>query len=122
MGHVIFYEIFKEEEEMLKQSLPANVKAAFTSQTIQESQDKTPPAKLISVRTQSQIPLEWADQIEGILTRSQGYDHLLEYLKHCGKKNSLWLFRRVLLGCGRRTRHHGNVDVDEKGKKANQEF
>ena len=83
---VIFYEAFKEEEEALKQYLPVGVQAAFTSQTIQEAQDKTPPAKLISVRTQSQIPLEWADQIEGILTRSQGYDHLLEYLKQCGKK------------------------------------
>jgi len=34
---------------------------------------------LISVRTQSQLPLAWGPQLSGILSRSTGYDHLLAY-------------------------------------------
>ncbi|HLF18897.1 MAG TPA: NAD(P)-dependent oxidoreductase [Candidatus Omnitrophota bacterium] len=78
---VIFYEAFEEEERAIKKWLPTDIKGRFTSKTIQETKDKTPSAGLISVRTQSDIPLGWARQIKAILTRSQGYDHIVNYCR-----------------------------------------
>ncbi len=78
---VFFYEAFKEEEEALKNFLPKNISAGFTWKTIQEQNDKLPPSTLISIRTQSIIPYEWAEQLNGILSRSTGYDHLKKYQK-----------------------------------------
>jgi len=51
----------------------------FTSSTIQETRHKTPPARLISIRTQSIVPASWAEELDGILSRSTGFDHLLAY-------------------------------------------
>lgn len=79
MIDVFFYEAFKEETENLKKYLSADIQAGFSWQTIQEKKDKNPPAKIISVRTQSIIPLEWADQLSAVLTRSTGYDYLLDF-------------------------------------------
>jgi len=76
---VMFYEAFEEEEAALKKFLPEDISAEFTWKTIQEEGHKDSPAKIVSVRTQSRIPLEWAGTIKGILTRSQGFDHLLAY-------------------------------------------
>jgi len=83
---VIFYEAFKEEEAAIKKFLPDNINARFTDRTIQENGDNKPPAELISTRTQSEIPNEWAKNIKAILTRSQGYDHLLKYRRETGAK------------------------------------
>lgn len=85
MQNVIFYEIFKEEEAALKKILPKNIHARFFSRTIQEVKDKHPPASIISIRTQSRIPLSWASRLKGILTRSQGFDHLVAFRKACGQ-------------------------------------
>jgi D-lactate dehydrogenase len=71
------YEVFAEEEEVLRRLLPAHVHAQYTSDTIQVTQDTTPPARLITTRTQSVVPRGWLPHLEGILTRSSGYDHLL---------------------------------------------
>lgn len=79
MIDVFFYEAFKEETESLKKYLSADIKAGFSWQTIQEKKDKKPPAKIISVRTQSIIPLDWADHLSAILTRSTGYDYLQNF-------------------------------------------
>lgn len=79
MIDVFFYEAFKEETENLKKYLTADIKAGFSWKTIQEKKDKKPPAKIISVRTQSIIPLEWAEQLSAVLTRSTGYDYLLDF-------------------------------------------
>ncbi len=76
---VFFYEAFQEEVAQLKRFLPTNIPAGFTRQTIQESGHKIPPADLISIRTQSSIPLTWAGRVTGILSRSTGYDHLQRY-------------------------------------------
>jgi len=73
----MFYEAFEEEEKAIKSLLPENIRARFTWKTIQEEGDSRPPAGLISIRTQSAIPDEWAGFLNAILTRSQGYDHLL---------------------------------------------
>ena len=79
MVDVAFYEAFEEEEREIKKFFPKHLRARFTSKTIQESGGRDLPAGLISIRTQSRIPLEWVKDIDGILTRSQGYDHLLEF-------------------------------------------
>lgn len=80
---VFFYEAFEEEEENLRKYLPHHINGQFTWKTIQETKDQKPPADLISIRTQSQIPLSWSTEIAGILSRSTGYDHIERYLKKC---------------------------------------
>ncbi|HBC88252.1 MAG TPA: hydroxyacid dehydrogenase [Lentisphaeria bacterium] len=81
MPHAIFYEAFEEEEKILRKVLPKGYKYLFTWKTIQESGHKTPPAKIISTRTQSKFPIGWANKLDAIITRSTGYDHVSDYLK-----------------------------------------
>lgn len=76
---VKFYEVFSDEQEALARFLPEYVTAEYVEDAIQESGDKAPPAPLISIRTQSQIPGDWKGRLGGILTRSHGYDHLTKY-------------------------------------------
>jgi D-lactate dehydrogenase len=77
---VYFYEAFEEEADALRSLLGSQVTFDLTNKTIQETGHVTPPARLISIRTQSVVPIEWADKIDGILSRSTGYDHLKKYL------------------------------------------
>ncbi len=86
MKTIFFYEAFEEETKALKKFLPKNIDAGFSWKTIQEYGGEIPPAKIISIRTQSTIPVDWADSIDGIITRSTGYDHITEYRK-ISKKN-----------------------------------
>jgi D-lactate dehydrogenase len=83
---VYFYEAFEEEAELLSSALGRDISCDFTSKTIQESGHSSTPARLLSIRTQSLIPFEWADQIDGILSRSTGYDHLLTYASSSGTR------------------------------------
>lgn len=76
---VVFYEAFSEEEQLLKELLPPDVNVLFYSKTIQEQGCEEPPAALVSIRTQSEVPESWAPKIKGILTRSTGYDHVARY-------------------------------------------
>ncbi|MGD9634590.1 MAG: NAD(P)-dependent oxidoreductase [Pirellulales bacterium] len=89
MADVWFYEAFQEEAHELRTLLPANISADYTPATIQESGHRTLPARLISIRTQSQIPLDWAPQLDAILSRSTGYDHLRTYAAATGAKLGL---------------------------------
>ncbi|MCC7519812.1 MAG: hydroxyacid dehydrogenase [Verrucomicrobiae bacterium] len=73
---VFFYEAFTEEAAELKQRLPAGVRAGFARETIQESGHGAPPARLISLRTQSKIPPAWFASLDGVLARTTGWDHL----------------------------------------------
>ncbi|MBL7107030.1 MAG: hydroxyacid dehydrogenase [Phycisphaerae bacterium] len=57
------------------------MEAGFTWKTIQEYGESKAPAAIISIRTQSVIPLEWSREISAILTRSTGYGHVRKYLK-----------------------------------------
>ena len=82
---VMFYEAFEEEAEALRRYLPQGITAAFTSHTIQESGHSTPPAGLISIRTQSRVPCDWSGPMRGLLSRSGGYDHLLSFLEGCAQ-------------------------------------
>jgi D-lactate dehydrogenase len=79
MHDVFFYEAFAEEEAALRQLLPAHIDAGFADPTIQETEHTAPVSRLISTRNQSRVPLAWRDRLDGILTRSTGYDHLLEF-------------------------------------------
>ena len=76
---VFFYEAFAEEEEALRSILGTSIACEYSSQTIQELHHEKPPARLISIRTQSKIPVKWSEHLDGILSRSTGYDHLLAY-------------------------------------------
>ncbi len=86
MYDIIFYEVFKEEENAIQRYLPGTVKAQFISRTIQEAGGNHPSAPIISIRTQSRIPDHWAQNLKGILTRATGYDHLLEYRRRTKSK------------------------------------
>ena len=77
---VYFYEAFEEEALSLKSFLGNQLTYEMTDKTIQETDHLNPPARLISIRTQSIIPTEWADKLDGVLSRSTGYDHLKKYL------------------------------------------
>jgi D-lactate dehydrogenase len=81
---VHFYEAFEEETVLLRQYLPAQIHAHFTSNTIQEAGDTEPPAELISIRTQSIIPPSWAGKVSGVISRTTGYDHLVGQKIPCG--------------------------------------
>ncbi len=81
---VFFFEAFAEEEESLKHYLGDQAKAGFSWKSIQEYGAEEPPAPIISVRTQSEIPASWAPQLKAIISRSTGYDHLRAYLQKTG--------------------------------------
>jgi D-lactate dehydrogenase len=78
---VYFYEAFEEEADALKSLLGNQLSYDLTDKTIQEAGHGTPPARLISIRTQSIVPRKWANKLDGILSRSTGYDHLKKYLE-----------------------------------------
>ncbi|HPC36324.1 MAG TPA: NAD(P)-dependent oxidoreductase [Candidatus Marinimicrobia bacterium] len=84
MIDVFFYEAFQEEAEMIKRFLPENITAGFDWQTIQESKHNTPPARIISIRTQSIVPVSWLPKLSAILSRSTGYDHLIPLAQKAG--------------------------------------
>lgn len=73
---VWFYEAFEEEQAELRALLPPWVQAGFSPETLAESGHAHPPAPLISTRTQSVIPRTWFPDVEAVLSRSTGYDHL----------------------------------------------
>ena len=86
MLDVMFYEAFDEEEKLLRKFLPKHINADFTPDTIQEYRFPQLTSSLISIRTQSIIPVAWAKDLKGILTRSTGYDHLLTFRKRTKSK------------------------------------
>lgn len=89
MHDVYFYEAFQEEAESLRRLLPTGISAGYTDLTIQEADHSTPPARLISIRTQSLLPTAWAPSLDAILSRSTGYDHLAAYAASIESKVSL---------------------------------
>ena len=84
---IFFFEAFEEEQTALKKFNANQFTAGYSWKTIQEYAAKEPPADIISVRTQSQIPHEWAGKIKAILTRSTGFDHLTDYCRETGAEN-----------------------------------
>jgi len=94
MLDVYFYEAFEEEAESLRSLLPPTINAAYTDRTIQEAGHAEPPARLISTRTQSRIPLDWSSRLDAILTRSTGYDHVAAYAAAVGPRLALGFLPR----------------------------
>lgn len=86
---VVFFEAFDEEQELLRKICPAHVKAEFTPLTIQEACLSKAPSRVISIRTQSKIPAAWKESLDGILTRSTGFDHIREYQKETKARTGL---------------------------------
>jgi len=82
---IFFYEAFSEEEEALRRHLPGDIPAGFSKETVQESGHTSPPAAIISTRTQSLIPSAWGAHLRGILTRSTGFDHILSFVRRSGE-------------------------------------
>ena len=81
-----FYEAFAEEaERLLHYAAESGLRVGHTPLTIQESGHASPPAPIISLRTQSTLPPLWAPRLSGILSRSTGYDHLFAYRDAVGK-------------------------------------
>jgi D-lactate dehydrogenase len=76
---VFFYEAFDEEAAELRRLLGASITYEMDPRTVQECGHTEPPARLISIRTQSLIPAGWSSTLGGILSRSTGYDHLRAY-------------------------------------------
>ncbi|MCA9398757.1 MAG: hydroxyacid dehydrogenase, partial [Candidatus Omnitrophica bacterium] len=85
MTKVVFYEVYEEEEAVLKKFLPRDFSADFFPKTIQEEGHTSPLAGVVSVRTQSVVPKAWASSLKGVLTRSQGFDHMTAFLKTAGR-------------------------------------
>ncbi len=73
---VFFYEAFAEEADALRRLLPSTISCEYTWKTIQETGHTAPVSTIVSIRTQSVVPSDWADRIGGVLSRSTGYDHL----------------------------------------------
>jgi D-lactate dehydrogenase len=74
---IFFYEAFEDEATTLKALLGNEYTYGFAPETIYEAGHRNPPARLISIRTQSSVPMEWITQLDGVLSRSTGYDHLI---------------------------------------------
>lgn len=83
---IFFYEAFDEEANQLHWHLGKDLLYGLTPKTIQETDHTEPPARLISIRTQSEIPPEWIDKLDGILSRSTGFDHLLALKSRSGRQ------------------------------------
>ncbi|MDX1519506.1 MAG: hydroxyacid dehydrogenase, partial [Gammaproteobacteria bacterium] len=75
----VLYEVFSEEEDAIRLAWPDAPFLLICRGTIQEEQHDAPPARVISIRTQSMIPEDWCPSLEAILTRSTGYDHLIPF-------------------------------------------
>jgi D-lactate dehydrogenase len=81
---VFFYEAFEEEAAAIRRYLRPDVDAGFTDKTIQEAGHAVPPARLISTRTQSILPEAWGAQLDAVLSRSTGWDHLAAWAAQTG--------------------------------------
>jgi len=81
-----FYEVFAEEKSLLQEYLPDDYTYFFTDKSIQDCDQSGPVAAIISLRTQSKIPTEWIEKLDGIFSRSTGYDHLAKYFESVDKR------------------------------------
>ena len=81
---IFFYEAFEDEANTLRSLLGNEFTFGFAPETILEAGHRNPPARLISIRTQSVVPVEWVDQLDGVLSRSTGYDHLMAMSSRIG--------------------------------------
>ena len=69
---IFFFEAFEEEQAALKKYNAGKFCADYTWKTIQEYGSDNPPADIISVRTQSKLPLKWAKKLKAIYATGSG--------------------------------------------------
>jgi D-lactate dehydrogenase len=100
---VFFYEAFEEEAPEIQKHLGPHVRAAYSWKTIQEEGHATPPAPIISIRTQSRVPAAWSGAIKAVLARSTGYDHLLAWRQETSSAAALGSLAKY---CGRGVAEH----------------
>ena len=86
ISNVVFFEVFQEEKEAIYGFLPKNINVLFYENTIQEEKCDIPDGAIISIRTQSEVPLSWESKISAILTRSTGHDHLYSFMNNSSVK------------------------------------
>jgi D-lactate dehydrogenase len=120
---VYFYEAFEEETEALRRHLPTDWRAGFTRKTIQEAGDTEPPARLISIRTQSAIPVTWMTKLSGVLSRTTGYDtvrglpvacgYLPSYCSRAVAEQAMLLWMALLRKLPTQMQHFTNFNRDE---------
>ena len=78
---LVFYEVFREEQTALRNFLPKHIRARFYPTTIQNTADQGLQPEIISIRTQSRISTAHAAFLKGVLTRSQGHEHLFGFAR-----------------------------------------
>ncbi len=76
MKDIFFFEAFEEEKRFLEEFEDTAINCAYSAGTVQESGIARPPARVVSIRTQSDIPGKWLEEVDGVLARATGYDHL----------------------------------------------
>ncbi|MCG8324293.1 MAG: hypothetical protein MI673_02170 [Thiotrichales bacterium] len=79
---VALYEVFAEERHDLQRIWPDDLEGRFFPGTIQEEGHTEPRARILTTRTQSLIPQTWCEQLDAVLTRSTGFDHLQHLAGH----------------------------------------
>jgi len=84
MLDVYFFEAFAEEADWLRRLLPGRLRADFTWKTVQEAAFAEPPARLVSLRTQSTLPAAWRGKVDAVLSRTTGHDHIARNLRALG--------------------------------------
>ncbi|MCA9403481.1 MAG: hydroxyacid dehydrogenase [Candidatus Omnitrophica bacterium] len=89
IADIAFFEAFTTERQQITEQLPPTINPVFYQETIQEAGASTLPAKFISVRTQSVIPDGWKPELDAVLTRSQGFDHIHRMFTDCVKPVAL---------------------------------
>ncbi|MGE0267820.1 MAG: NAD(P)-dependent oxidoreductase [Candidatus Omnitrophota bacterium] len=114
MYDIVFYEAFHEEQKALKERLPESLNALYFPETIQESLENIPSGRVLCIRTQSIIPKECYGRIEAVLTRSQGYDHLIRMFKMISKPPKLGFLGAY---CSRAVAEHAILSMFVLAKK-----
>lgn len=119
---VFFYEAFEEEEAELQHLLPPGVSAGFAPETLQETGQAEPPARLLSIRTQSRVPPGWFAGIGGVLARTTGWDHLVglpvasghlpEYCTRAVAEHAMLLWASLLRRLPRQLEQFARFDRD----------
>ncbi len=122
MMQVYFYEAFEEEAALLRSGMANDLRAGFSPATIQEAGHAEPPARLISIRTQSRVPPAWFTGLDGVLARTTGWDHLVglsvasghlpEYCTRAVAEQAMLLWMALLRKLPRQAEQFARFDRD----------
>lgn len=77
--NIIWLESFSEEEQTVKQKPTNDLTFTFTEKPLQSiSVERVSEASIVTTRTHSEFPEHLLDHIECVISRSTGYDHLID--------------------------------------------